>query len=219
MKRTTNARIAGAAFLLYIAAAFPASMIGQRMLAGATTHDKLATLHQHVGAAHLTIVLGFISGLCAFALAISLNALTRDEDADIARFGLLCRFGEGLLAAPFITLALIWLAGRGADPAQMNEAIAALLIRMRPWQVVYAAYIFALGSTAFCFLLLRGRLVPTWLGWLGFLGSLLLVPTLPLVMLGRLGSPYADLIWAPIAVFEIVVAVWFLATGGVRKRR
>jgi hypothetical protein len=218
MQRSTSARIAGAAYLIYIAAAYPAMVFSSRATHGSTPAEKLATLGQNAGAAKAVILLSLVSGLCAFALAISLRAYTRDEDPDVAAFGMLCRFGEGMLSFPLALVAMLWMNGPGATslggPA---DALVAFLDKASAWQTNYGAYLFALGSTAFCYLLLRGRMIPTWLAWVGFLGSAILVIGLPSLLLGWIGSPVSDLMWAPIAVFEIVVACWFLYTGGVRR--
>jgi hypothetical protein len=218
MTRTTSARVAGAAYLLYIAFAFPAMSIAARIMTGKTTAEKLASLAQNVGLAHAEIVLSLLAGLCALALAISLYAFTREEDSDIARLGMLCRFGEGLFAFPFISLSLLWLTGDGATvTGSSGLALAAWLMKLSGWMVTYSAYLFALGSTAFCYLLLRGRMIPAWLAWLGVVGSAILVVALPLSFIGALHKPVTDLVWIPIAIFEIVVSIWFLVTGGVRK--
>ena len=46
------------------------------------------------------------------------------------------------------------------------------------------ATFFAVGSTVFSYLLLRGRMVPASIGWLGVLSSALLVVLLPLQFIG-----------------------------------
>ena len=218
MTRKTSARIAGAAYLLYIGAAFPAMMLGARTMRGATPAEKLATLGQNLGAAQVEVILGFIAGVCAFALAISLWRFTRDEDSEIATFGMLCRFAEGAAAFPVVSLTMLWLVDGGATAlGDSANLLVVWLMKVSGWQVTYSAYLFALGSTAFCFLLLRGRMIPTWLAWLGLIGSAILVVVLPLSFIGVAGKPITDLVWAPVAVFEIVVAVWFLVTGGERK--
>jgi hypothetical protein len=218
MTRSTSARVAGAAYLLYIGVAFPAMSIGARMMRGDTAAAKLATLAGNVGLARAEIILSLAAGLCAFALAISLHAFTRDEDRDIARLGMLCRFGEGLIAFPVTTLTMLWLLdGGSAALGDQSHVLVLWLAKLAGWQQTYGAYLFALGSTAFCFLLLRGRMIPTWLGWVGLIGSAILVVALPMRFIGAIQRPYSDIVWIPIAVFEIVVAVWFLWTGGERK--
>jgi hypothetical protein len=192
--------------------------ISSRATKGATAAEQLETVSRHVGAIHAEIILSLVAGLCAFALAISLHGFTRDEDPDIARLGMLCRFAEGLFAFPFISLTLLWLVQDGAATlGDSTPAMAAYVLKLGPWMVTSSAYLFALGSMAFCYLLLRGRMIPTWLAWTGVLGSVLLVFTLPLSFIGVARKPFTDLAWIPIGVFEIVVSVWFLWTGGVRR--
>jgi hypothetical protein len=56
-------------------------------------------------------------------------------------------------------------------------------------------------------------MVPTWLAWVGVLGSALLIVGLPLQLMRVLSGASAQLMWVPVAVFEVVVAVWFLIKG------
>ena len=218
MQRRTAARVAGAAYLLYIGVAMPSFLIGARAMRGTTTAERLETLRQHVGLAHIEIGLSLASGLCAFALAISLYAFTRDEDRDIALLGLVCRFGEGLFALPLSTLTMLWLAEGGASTApEMTNGLGLFIRKLGTWQVTYSAYLFAIGSTAFCYVLLRGKLIPTWLAWLGLVGSAIVMVTLPLSFIGLRTASLSGPEWMPIAAFEIVVAFWFLYTGGERR--
>jgi hypothetical protein len=82
-----------------------------------------------------------------------------------------------------------------------------------------AAIFFAAGSTFFCWLLLRGRMIPAALAWLGVVASVLLVIVLPLQMAGLFGGPtnwsssVAWLPWLPMLVFEVVFALWLLIKG------
>jgi hypothetical protein len=71
----------------------------------------------------------------------------------------------------------------------------------------------------FCWLLLRGRMIPVPLAWLGVLGSVLLVVILPLQLAGLVGGPMAWsasitwLVWLPMLVFEVTLALWLLIKG------
>ena len=76
-----------------------------------------------------------------------------------------------------------------------------------------SAWFFTLGSTAFSWLLLRGRMIPVPLAWLGFLASVLLVIALPLQMGAMLPGRVAALMWLPMAAFEIPLGVWFVVKG------
>jgi hypothetical protein len=59
-------------------------------------------------------VLGLLQALCATVLAVTLYAITCDQDSDLAMLTLLLRVGEGLLGAisTRATRELLWLARR-----------------------------------------------------------------------------------------------------------
>jgi hypothetical protein len=60
---------------------------------------------------------------------------------------------------------------------------------------------------------LRGRMIPIPLAWLGVVASVLLVVGLPLQLAGFLGGPVTSLLWLPMAVFEVPLALWLLIKG------
>jgi hypothetical protein len=79
--------------------------------------------------------------------------------------------------------------------------------------VPIAAFCFALGSTLFSWLFLRGRSIPVPLAWLGVGASVLLVVGLPSQILGLIGRPVTDIMWIPMAVFEVSLALWLIVKG------
>ena len=78
---------------------------------------------------------------------------------------------------------------------------------------------FAVGSLLFCYLFLRGRMIPGVLAWLGVIASLLLVVVLPLQLGGFLTGPVTSMIWMPMIVFEVVFALWLIIKGAARPSR
>jgi Domain of unknown function (DUF4386) len=81
-----------------------------------------------------------------------------------------------------------------------------------------AATLFAVGSTLFSWLLLRGRMIPSALAWLGLVASILLVAILPLQLTELLGpvnwfSRAAWFVWLPMLVFEVTLALWLIVKG------
>ena len=76
-----------------------------------------------------------------------------------------------------------------------------------------AATLFAIGSTFFCWLLLRGRMLPRALAWTGVIASVILVAGLPLQLGGLLGAPLTMLMWMPMLAFEVPGGVWLLGKG------
>jgi NADH:ubiquinone oxidoreductase subunit K len=129
------------------------------------------------------------------------------------------RLGEGLLAAiaPLPTLGLLWLgtsrAGSGGPDAAAADALGSLLLEVRGWNTTISATLFAVGSTLFSGLFLRGRLIPVPLAWLGVVASILLVVGLPLQLVEVLDGTIVQLMWLPMAAFEIPLAFWLLIKG------
>jgi hypothetical protein len=213
MTRSANARAAGVAYLLYIGVAFPSMLISGRATAGGNMAARLESMARHAGDVRLAAVLGLMGCMCALVLAVTLHAVTRDEDRDVAMLGLTCRVAEGILGAvgiPATFALLVLVSGPNAASLEGTQAVGTLVLRHTS---TVAAWFFAIGSTAFSWLLLRGRMIPLPLAWLGVGASALLVVTLPLQMGALLSGQLVTLMWLPMAAFEIPLGVWFVAKG------
>lgn len=98
-------------------------------------------------------------------------------------------------------------------------AMLALTCRVLEAATGEAAIFFAVGSTLFSWLLLRGRRIPVALAWLGVLASALLVVILPLQLAGLFGgttswsASVTWLVWLPMLVFEVTLSLWLIVKG------
>jgi Domain of unknown function (DUF4386) len=215
MTRTTNARIAGFTFLFYIAAGMAGMGLFGRSAGGEGIAAQLASIAAHATAVRVTVVLDLLQCFSALVLAVTLYAITREEDRDLAMLALTCRLGEGLLGAVGIpsTLGLLWLAtgaGAGAPDPAAAHALGAFLLQ---GNVALTATFFAVGSALFSYLFLRGRMIPVALAWLGVVASVLLVVGLPLQLAGFLRGPLTSFMWLPMLAFEVPLAFWLLVKG------
>ena len=213
-----NARLAGYAFLLYIATGI-ASMI---LFAQATRGDfgpaQLASMVQHETVVRLTALLTWLQFLYAVVLGVTLYALTRDQDPHLAMIALCCRVSEGVTSAVAAIRILSFLPVAKAAAAATPEAstagvVGGLLLNQGGSGFAVSAACFAVGSTIFCYLFLKARTIPAWLAWIGLAASWLLLVVLPLQILGVAQRPVSDLIWAPMALFEVVFALWLIIKG------
>jgi hypothetical protein len=166
----TNATVAGVTFLCYIAAG-------------------IGTLAAR-GRAPVVDVLTVVTSLSALVLGVTLYAITRDQDRDLALLALLCRVVESV-------------------PGHKGGPI-----------------FFAIGSTVFCWLLLRGRLIPVALASLGVAASALMVALLLCQRAGLFaaGTSWSSsvtwIVWLPLLVFEVTFALWLIVKGvAVSERR
>ena len=161
MTLRTNARVAGFTYWIYVVAGIAGLLLARN--------------------APATAVLSLVTSFSALVLGVTLYAITREQDPDVAMLGLTCRVIE---AVP--------------GPGEIY---------------------FAVGSAAFCWLLLRGRMIPIALAWLGMIASALLVLLLPLQLAGFFGgpgawsSPVTWAVWLPLLVFELTLGVWLITRG------
>jgi hypothetical protein len=73
----------------------------------------------------------------------------------------------------------------------------------------FTSIVFSLGSLMFYYLFYQSRLIPRWLSVWGLAGAVLYLATPLLAMFGH----GFGILMAPLAVVEIVLAVWLIARG------
>ena len=216
MTRRTNARIAGVTFLVYIAAGIASMMLFARATEGEGVTAQLATIARHATDVRVTILLSLVMNLSALVLGVTLYAITREQDRDLAMLGLTCRLAEGISGMDVSgTLGLLWLAA-GPDAAALDAGAASTLgaffLKMARTMGAGATF-FSVGSLLFSWLLLRGRMIPVPLAWLGVLASILLIVCLPLQLAGLLGGPVTSVMWIPMLLFEVPLGLWLIFKG------
>lgn len=220
MTRKANARVAGFTFLFYIVIGITSLVLSGRATQGGAIAEKLASVAQHTTEVRVIAALYLLTAFSAVVLGVTLYAITREQDPDLAMVALTCRVVEGINNAQGVssTLALLWLAttsGANALDEGATHALGAYLLRGEGISAIF----FAVGSTLFSWLLLRGRMIPVPLAWLGVVASALVVVILALQLLGlfaRAGSWFSGvtwLIWFPLLVFEVTFALWLLIKG------
>jgi hypothetical protein len=167
MTARTNARVAGAAYFLYL-------VVGIGSMAAASFPPARG-------------VLAALVPFCAVTLGVTLYALTRDVDEHLALLGMALRVLEA--------------AGGNGE------------------------LFFAVGNAIFCWLLLRGRLIPSALAWLGLAWSIFLTALLLLQAGGMFGgrtdwsSPITWFVWLPLLIFELTFATRLLVKGVATRPR
>jgi len=219
MTRMTNARVAGSAFLLYIVLGLPAGMLMARATSAEGIAAKLVGVAQHANDLRVAVVLVLFSSFCALVLGVTLYAITREVDPDLAMLALTFRVGEGVIGGISVqrTLGLLWVAtaaGANAPDIQTAHALGTLFTGQGGALGLVGALFFAVGSTIFSWLLLRGRMIPAVLAWLGVVVSITWVVGLPLQLADVLRGPIVTwVIFVPMAAFEVPFALWLLIKG------
>jgi len=95
--------------------------------------------------------------------------------------------------------------------------MAEVLVSVREWgaAVVLDTAVFPVGALILYSLLYRARLVPRWLSAWGLVGAVLYLAGGVLLALDLTGASSAPLVLSnvPLAVNELVLAVWLIAKG------
>lgn len=211
MTLRTSARLAGMMFLLYIATGIADVVLSGQATAGADTAAKLATIARQATTMRLVIVLRLLTFVDAVVLAAALYALTREVDRDLAVLALSFRVSEGVIGAVSAvrTVGLLSVATAAGPP---DVVAASVLLKLGGFALL-AATSFAVGSAIYSYLFLRGRSIPVALAWLGVLASVLLVVVLPLQLAGFARGLVTQVVWLPMFVFELALALWLIVKG------
>ncbi len=223
MTHKANARLAGFTFLIYIVTGITSLVLMGQATGGAEgAGAKLTAIAQNTFLVRVDILLTLLQAAFAMILAITIRALTRDQDPDLAMMAMCCRIGEaGVIAtlAPLNTLGTLSIAtATGLDLAVKN-GLGAWLFKTGGLTGTTAALCFAAGSTIYCYLFLRARSIPVWLAWLGVVASILLVGILPFQLAGFVAGPVTYYVWLPMLVFEVTLAVWLIIKGVTVRER
>ncbi len=216
MRRRTEAKVAGFAYLSYIVLAMSAAVLSGKTTAGTDTAQTLSTLANMIGAARTTVLLDLLQTVCALLLAVTLYRLSKAVDATIALLAMCFRVGEGLLGfLPIVSkLELMNLATAPGPQCANNPGCIAVAheILKRPDAGV-SEFCFVVGGFLFAYLLLAGRLIPRWLAWIGVVTIGVQMICVPLEIAGILGASVVSWLWLPILLYEVPLGLWLILKG------
>jgi hypothetical protein len=179
----------------------------------------LARFGEYAADVRIDVLIKVLEVFSALVLAVTLYGITRDEDHELAMLALVCRVAEGVFLALSIPsyLGLVWLAKAGVGPGALDSstmnALRTFMLMPVP-SVPLSTIFFAVGSTIFSYLFLRGRIVPVAIAWMGVFSSGLLAVALPLQLAGVPTGPlHGYYQWLPALVSQTALALWLLIKG------
>ncbi|MGB6369714.1 MAG: DUF4386 domain-containing protein [Atribacterota bacterium] len=103
----------------------------------------------------------------------------------------------------------------GAPDASYFQSLGTLLLAARDWTGVLGSFAFILGALMYYYIFYQSKLIPRWLSVWGLIGVPLWIAAELLIMFGLIESfsTNAILLDIPIAVNEMVLAVWLIVKG------
>lgn len=169
----------------------------------------------------LGALLQSIGALACPAIAIALYPVLRRHGEGLALGSVGFRTIEGalhlLIAICILLLVSVsraWV-GAGAETASAYEVAGSMVIATRAWLGPVSLLAFGLGAIMYYWVFYRSRLVPGWLSVWGLVAIPLLTVSALLVMFGVIDnlSTTQVVLALPLAVQEMVLAVWLIAKG------
>ena len=183
--------------------------------------DPLGYAAAHDARVATGALLVLIMGLSLALLAVVLYPVLRRIDEVLATAYLIIR--GAVETTTYVIVAIAWLtltpladtmsAGTGTG-SRVGERLGTLVIDSDGASIVMSL-VFCFGATLFYVLLFRSRIVPRWITVWGLIGIPLYVTAYLLAMYGAVGinSSSVNLLSAPLALQEMVLAVWMIARG------
>ncbi len=123
-----------------------------------------------------------------------------------------------LEAVTYIAIVISWLLlltlGReyikaGTPDVSYFQLLGTLLLKAGDWIAQILAIVFSIGALVIYYLFYQSKLIPRWLSIWGLIGAILYLAAPLLAMFGFV----LEILMAPLAVQEMVLAVWLIVKG------
>lgn len=106
------------------------------------------------------------------------------------------------------------LASEGGSGASGLQAAGAVMWNAYTWASILAQTVFCVGAVMLYYLLYVSRRVPRWLSIWGLIAApLMLMAGLSFAVTGDPNSAFSSVLYAPLGLQEMVLAVWLIARG------
>ena len=164
----------------------------------------------------------FIAALASASIAISLYPILRKHSEGLALGAVGFRLVEGALYLVGVVglLSLLALSQEfvkmGSSDSSSFQPLGASLLAGYRWAYYAAGPVaFCIGAMMYYYIFYQTRLVPRWLSVWGLVGATLLIAAAVSLMFHLIGylSTFQALLVLPIAVQEMVLAVWLILKG------
>jgi hypothetical protein len=218
----TNRTIAVATGVLFIIATLGVLASTVLLTPILSAPDYLTKIAANENQVLLGALFQFIAAAACPAIAIALYPVLRRHNEGHALAAVGFRLIEGTLYVLVVVclLLLVTLSQEsvkaGAPASSAFQVPGVLLLAARDWlSPVGAVLTFGLGAVMYYSVFYRSRLVPRWLSGWGLVGATLVTVSGLLVMF-HLAAPLGttqSVLALPIAVQEMVLAVWLIAKG------
>lgn len=214
----SNARIVGALFIL----ATVAALVSKTLLDAAIDNaDYLETIDAHQGQLIAGAFFKIVAGFACAGIAMAFYPVLKARNPGLAIGSVGFRLMEGMLYVLGAVSALLLIPlsqdflSAGSPPASYYDTMGQLLTSSRDLTGLAGILAFYAGGSMYYVILYRTQLVPRWLSGWGLV-SVALGLAAALLVLFRVVEPLSApqvVLNLPLAVNEMVLAVWLIAKG------
>ena len=215
----TNRKTAVITGVVFIIATFMGPILATPLLPDLTGTDYLARVSAHPNQVAAGVLLSIIAYLACAGIPVVMYPVLRKWNAGLALGSVIFRTIEtafymvalvGLMS--LVTLSQQFRTAGDADSTSLL-AIGNLLVSVRDHAALLAVFAFCLGAFMYYCLFFQSRLIPRWLSGFGIFAIILMMTACVLALFsGNRITSYIPLA-APIAVQEMVLAVWLIVKG------
>jgi hypothetical protein len=211
-----NAVITG---VLFIVAVVAGPLLATPLTPALDGMDYLTRISAQPNQAAGGVLLWIISALTGAGIAIALYPVLKEQSTGLALGSVIFRALEATfyLVEVVILLSLLTLgpqfAQAGAAERTSLQVIGDLLVSLRDHAALVAVFAFCVGAFMYYYVFFQSRLIPRWLSGFGIIAIILLTTACVLALYSGNRITSYMLLAAPIALQEIVLAVWLIAKG------
>ena len=211
-----TALIAGILFIVATAASLLGTAIEQPVLTGA---DYLTRTSEHLTRVAAGGLFEFVAAGTSAAIAVSLYPVLKRWSGSLALGAVVFRAIEAVMysVGAVSMLSLLKVAQQFTNAAPANrvwfQAIGDAFLGARAEAILAGVFAFALGALMYYYVFYRSRLVPRWLSGWGIVAEFLVLVACLSALFSRNPVTSYIILVLPIAVQEMVMAVWLIARG------
>jgi hypothetical protein len=207
------ARIVGTLFIIGTVAGILSVVFTGPVLGAA---DYLVEISAHENQIIIGSLLVLIMGFALAMVPVVLYPIFRKHNQALALGSVL--FRGALEAVTYIAIVIVWLSllalsreymTAGSPDASYFQTLGALLFESIDWINRILSIVFSLGALMIYILFYRSSLIPRWLSVWGLIGGMLYLAAPLFAMFGY----DFGILMAPLALQEMVLAVWLIVRG------
>ena len=204
--------------VIFIIATF-AGLLATPLLPDLTGTDYLTQFSAQANQAAEGVLLWIISAFASVGIAIAMYPILKEQNAGLALGSVIFRTIEAAfyLVGKVSLLSLLTLSQQlttagDADRTSL-QAIGNLLVSVYDHAGLVAVFAFCVGAFMYYCLFFQSQLIPRWLSGFGIVAIILISTACVMALFsGNRITSYIPLV-APIAVQEMVLAVWLIVKG------